>query len=205
MPPSEPRAMSSTAGYASEADALAVQYESITFEQAHQATIHLFAPSASRVLDLGAGTGRDAAALAKRGHHVTAVEPTAELRAHGERLHAESRIRWIDDSLPELNVLAALGETFDLILLTAVWMHLDVREREVAMARLASLTARGGSIIMSLRHGPVPPGRRMFDVTAPETEALAHRHELTTRFRTEQPDMLGRADVSWTFLAFARA
>jgi SAM-dependent methyltransferase len=197
--------MSSTAGYASEADALAVQYESITFEQAHRATIHLFPPPASRVLDIGAGTGRDAAALAKRGHHVTAVEPTAELRAHGERLHAQSRIRWVDDSLPELGALAALSETFDLILLTAVWMHLDGPEREVAMARLTSLAASGGSIIMSLRHGPVPPGRRMFDVTAAETEALADQHGLTPRFRTEQPDMLGRPDVSWTFLAFTRA
>jgi protein-L-isoaspartate O-methyltransferase len=32
------------------------------------------------VLDIGSGTGRDAAGLAAMGHSVVAVEPTAELR-----------------------------------------------------------------------------------------------------------------------------
>src|SRR4051812_2339242 len=86
----------SNAGYSQDASALAVQYESITFEQAHQASLHLFPARPSRVLDIGAGTGRDAAALARLGHRVVAVEPTAELRAHGERIHRESPIRWID-------------------------------------------------------------------------------------------------------------
>ncbi|MGQ3357308.1 MAG: class I SAM-dependent methyltransferase, partial [Phreatobacter sp.] len=72
----------STAGYAEEAENLARQYESVTFEEVHAPLLHLL-PLSGRALDIGAGSGRDAAALAARGFAVTAVEPTAELRAEG--------------------------------------------------------------------------------------------------------------------------
>ncbi len=76
-------------------------------------------------MDIGAGTGRDAAALARRNFQVHAVEPTAKLRAHGQRLHMDSNIVWTDDSLPDLEQVHAGGERFDLILMTAVLMHLN--------------------------------------------------------------------------------
>jgi protein-L-isoaspartate O-methyltransferase len=197
-------ALHSTAGYSDEADGLAMQYESITFAQAHRPTLHLIPSKPSRVLDIGAGTGRDAAALTALGHRVTAVEPTAELRAHGQRLHAGSEIRWIDDSLPDLSLLSALGGVYDLVLLTAVWMHLDESERMIAFGRLCQIVESGGLVIMSLRHGPVPAGR-MFDVSGHETERLARQHGFVPTFRTDQPDMLDRADVSWTYLALRRS
>lgn len=189
----------STDGYAGEADALAVQYESITFEAVHAAILpHL--PSPGRALDIGAGTGRDAAALSRRGFAVVAVEPTAELRAHGERLHAGSAIVWIADMLPDLATVTARGERFDAIFLTAVWMHLDAGERSRAMAVLATLAAPGGRVFVTLRHGPVPEGRRMFDVSGEETAVLAAAHGFMPRHMARYPDMLGRADVSWTAL-----
>src|SRR5260370_18559973 len=93
----------------------------------------------SRVLDVGAGTGRDAAALAALGHTVVAVEPTPELRAHGQRLHPEAAITWIDDSLPHLGKVHARGERFGLIMLTAGWVHLDSDPREHALAAIRDL------------------------------------------------------------------
>ena len=192
-------------GYGREADALAIQYESVTFEDVHRPVLHLVPNGPGRALDIGAGTGRDAAALAVRGFAVTAVEPTAELRAHGERLHAASRINWIDDGLPGLAALAARAGRFDLIFLTAVWMHLDAAERAIAMGRLADLAAAGGRVFMTLRHGPVPDGRRMFDVSAAETIAFAAGHGFRPIHQSSSPDMLGRPDVSWTYLVLAAA
>jgi len=61
-----------------------------------------------------------AAALAARGHRVTAVEPTAELRAHGQRLHGDAGIAWVDDALPDFASLRAAGASFDLVMATAV-------------------------------------------------------------------------------------
>jgi len=202
MPESGP---SGTEGYADQADALARQYESIAFAEAHKPILHLLPAGPARVLDIGAGTGRDAAGFAELGHSVTAVEPTAAMRAHAMRLHPAAAIEWVDDSLPELAVLSAAGETFDVVMLTAVWMHLDEAQRERAMPQVAALVRPGGLMALSLRHGPVPPGRRMFEVSADETEALGRAHGLTRVWRSEHGDgKLGRAGVRWDRLAFRK-
>jgi len=82
---------SGTEGYGETADALAKHYESVSFADVHREILHLIPATPSRALDVGAGTGRDAAALAALGHAVVAVEPTPELRAHGQRLPAQQR------------------------------------------------------------------------------------------------------------------
>jgi SAM-dependent methyltransferase len=195
------RPNSSTDGYAAQAAGLVAQYESISFEQAHRYTRHLYPTSPSAVLDIGSGTGRDAVALSALGHRVLAVEPTAELRAIAQTLHGGARVEWLDDGLPHLARVTARQEKFDLVLLTAVWMHLDVDERQIAMRVLASLMAPGGLIAMSLRHGPVPEGRRMFEVGYDETAALAAPHGLEPVFRFEGTGVLNPGTVTWTYLA----
>ncbi|MEU5129740.1 class I SAM-dependent methyltransferase [Streptomyces mobaraensis] len=191
-----------TAGYGETAEALAEQYESVDFAEVHREVLHLFPERPGTVLDIGAGTGRDAAALAGRGHRVVAVEPTAALRAVGRRLHADRDIEWIDDALPGLRTL--LGRRFGLVLLTAVWMHLDEDERPAAMETVSGLVGSGGRVLLSLRHGPVPPGRRMFPVTADETAALARRYGLAALHLAHGGDPLGRADVTWSHLVLER-
>jgi SAM-dependent methyltransferase len=192
-----------TQGYGENAESLATQYESLTFAEVHRDTLHLFPRSPALIADIGAGSGRDAAALAGMGHRVLAIEPTPELRAEGQRLHGGKAIEWIDDGLPFLAKVRSAGIRADLILLTAVWMHLDAEERGIAMESLQRLLAPAGTIVMSLRHGPVPEGRRMFDVSYSETADLAQRHGLRPLFSQEREDMLGRGDVRWTFLALA--
>lgn len=189
-----------TQGYGDNAPALAEQYESITFDDVHHGVMHLFPSPPARVLDVGAGSGRDAAALAAIGHTVVAVEPTDALRQEGMRLHGGKPIDWVADHLPDLSQLHRRKDRFDLILLTAVWMHLDGHERRTAMKSLAGLLGAKGRISMSLRHGPVPQGRRMFDVSADETIELAGLHGLAAVQVAERNDMLGRPDVRWTFV-----
>ena len=196
-----PGRASGTEGYGETADVLVKQYESVSFAEVHRDTLALFPTAPASVLDIGAGTGRDAAALAAMGHAVVAVEPTAELRAHGQRLHAGAAIDWIDDALPELVAVHALGRRFDLVLLSAVWMHLDEAERTRAMDRVAGLLQPGGLMTLSLRHGPVPAGRRMFEVSAAETRALAARHGLETIHDSERPALLGGSAMWWSEVA----
>jgi SAM-dependent methyltransferase len=159
------------------------------------------------VLDIGAGTGADAAWFAERGHLVVAVEPTDELRLPGMALHRSPLIEWVKDGLPRLEVTIGTGQEFDVVMMTAVWMHLDAMERRDAMPRVASLVRPGGVLIMSLRHGPPAPGRRMFDVSPNETIPLAQAHGLRSilNVRTRSA-LLGnrRAGVMWSRLAFER-
>lgn len=116
------------------------------------------------------------------------------------RRHEGQAIDWTDDQLPALAEFRSRGVRFDLILLTAVCMHLDEAERETGMAALESLPAAGGRLSLSLRHGPVPPGRRIFDVPAGRTIALASSSGLRLVDSVERVDMLGRADVRWSFV-----
>ena len=151
------------------------------------------------------GPGGNAAALAAMGRHVTAVEPTAALRTRAALLHPSPAIRWVDDSLPDLASLVPDQGGYDAVMLTAVWMHLDAGQRSRAMPRVAGLVRPGGVTILSLRHGPVPAGRRMFDLAAAETVALAEAAGLTLVPHWEGGDsVLGRPGVSWTRLAFRR-
>ena len=193
---------SGTEGYAETADRLAEQYESRTFADVHKSILPLLPTTPGRVLDIGAGTGRDAAALAAMGHRVLAVEPTAEMRAHGQRLHPSPAIDWIDDSLPELAQVHARGERFDLVMMTAVWMHLDDAQRRRGMAQVTSLIAPAGLLTLSLRHGPIPTGRRMFEVTSAETKALAAEYGLSVLVDRDRPSSFGTDGVWWGVLAF---
>jgi hypothetical protein len=55
--------ISGTENYADEAPELLKRYESISFADAHAPVLHLIPPAPCRALDIGAGTGRDAAGL----------------------------------------------------------------------------------------------------------------------------------------------
>jgi SAM-dependent methyltransferase len=196
---------SGTEGYAEEAEALLVQYESLAFEHVQRWTLPLIPPAPCRILEIGAGTGRDAAGFAALGHSVVAVEPTPELRTRAAALHPSPAIEWVDDSLPDLAIAMARGESFDVVMMTAVWMHLDDGQRRRAMPKVATLMRPGGFALMTLRHGPVPPGRRMFAVTADETVGLARQAGLDVVSNTHAAEGIQkRPSVSWTRLAFAR-
>ena len=110
-----------------------------------------------------------------------------------------------DDSLPDLATLRARGEQFDVVMLTAVWMHLDERQRRRAIPNVAALVRRGGVMIMTLRHGPVPSGRRMFAVSAEETISLAEPLGLGCVLHRPAESSLRQPGVSWTRLAFRKS
>ncbi len=196
-----------TEGYAEEAEALFERYESIPAAEAHREVLHLIPAMPVRVLDIGSGTGRDAAWFAGRGHSVVAVEPSDAMRIPAMALHPSPRIDWLDDSLPDLAALRARRDTFDLVTLTAVWMHLDAAQRRQGMPNLAALMRPGATILMKIRHGPVPPGRRMFEVSAEETIAVAGYEGLrpVLNVRSESSQEENRtAGISWTNLAFVK-
>jgi len=197
--------VSGTENYAEEAPELLERYETISFADQHRFVMHLIPTAPSRVLDIGAGTGRDAAGFAALGHSVAAVEPTEELRRGAMLLHPSPMIEWIDDSLPDLAAMRARGEEFDVVMLTAVWMHLDAQQRRRAMPHLVVLVRNRGVVIMSLRHGPVPPGRRMFEVSAEETIALGQPYGLCCILNRAAEPSLRQPGVSWARLAFQRA
>ncbi|MEU5429617.1 methyltransferase domain-containing protein [Streptomyces olivoreticuli] len=189
--------------YVQNAACLGQRYASVPFERVHGGVLDLLPSAPVKAVDVGAGTGRDAAALARRGYRVVAVEPVRELREVAQRLHPSEDVRWVEDSLPELSRLAE--ERFELALLSAVWMHLPSAARGRAMGRLAALLAPAGLLVISLRRGAPPADRVMFDVPAEEVVRDAERAGLRlVRLVDEGADHLGRAEVWWQTVALCR-
>jgi SAM-dependent methyltransferase len=194
-------------GYAEQADELVARYEAIDFVTRHEALMPLLPPPPATAIDIGAGSGADAAWLAARGYRVIAVEPTEAMRSRAIALHCGAAIEWLDDSLPALRRVVAQRRRFDLVMLTAVWMHLDAEERRLAMANVAALVAPDGLLAITLRHGPVPNGRIMFAVSAEETIALAEAHGLVPSLHVDAESSQASnrdAGVWWSQLAFRR-
>lgn len=185
------------APYIREAEQLAKRYESVSFEDVHGGLIALIPGTPGVVLDVGAGSGRDAAWFARRGHKVIAVEPAGSLRQLAGHLHHEPNIRWVDAALPELAEVAVLGMRYDIIWLSAVWMHLPPSQRDPAMHKMAALLKPRGRVFVSLRHGPKPPGRVIYKVTVEEVSTLARPCGLATVYRQRSTDRMNREGVWW--------
>lgn len=192
---------SSDETYAAAAEQLAAQFEALSTEALLAPVLDLLPPPPARLADIGAGTGRDAAWLAARGHDVLAIEPVDELRTRGERLHPSARIAWQADRLPDL---AGAGDArFAAILAIAVWHHVAPADRPIAMARLAELLEPGGRLILSLRHGRIEPGWPVHPCDPAETIALGEAAGMRPLRRIDadsaQPHNRA-AGVAWTWL-----
>ena len=184
---------------------LAEQYERANLETVHGALLPLFAfLSDGPVLDIGAGSGRDAAWFAARGHSVVAVEPAANLRAEARERHPDPSIKWLDDRLPDLEAVAARGQTFSLILVSAVWMHVAPADRGRAFESLVSLLRPGGVLAMTLRLGEPDTERGMSVVTAEELVAFGAEYGLEQVHNGVSADALGRPEVVWGEVGFRK-
>ncbi|WP_428097711.1 methyltransferase domain-containing protein [Candidatus Rariloculus sp.] len=188
------------ASYDVEARTLVPDYERLLFEKVHAAVLDRLPESTGCILDVGAGSGRDAAWFAAKGHKVVAVEPSVEMRTAGKERHKSPNIRWMADALPALDKVLRSKLTFDLIWLSAVWMHVPPNQRARALRKMVSVMSPGGSMMLSLRQGPPPPGRPMAPVTAAEVEMLARRYGLQTIRIERHPDAAGRIGISWEII-----
>ena len=188
--------------YSEHADSFISQYEDLPAEDIHREWSHLVPATKSLILDVGAGSGRDAAWLAKQGHEVVAIEPASLLRKKAQRLHPSPSIQWINDTLPALTETYKLGITFDVILLSAVWIHVPPSDRTRAFRKLANLLKPGGKLVISLRHGESPDKRVMYPCSSAELKNFAKDHLLTVLKETNCQDRMGRTAVNWSTIVF---
>ena len=209
------------------AQEVSAQYLSKSFEQVHQSWIHLLPATLNktsvRILDVGGGSGRDAKYFAEQLQNINssqssgqstestgqvfAIEPAAELAKWGEQTTKGLGVTWLQDTLPALENTTKLEISFDLILLSAVWMHIPPSDRARAFRKLTNILKPGGQLVISLRHGHTDDERKnrnMYDVSADELKKLASEHGLFVKLETElDKDQLGRGHVSWQTVVLA--
>lgn len=197
--------LQSVAFYNQYADRLAAAYESVAFESAHPyLAMTLSSGPMKRILDIGSGSGRDAAWMALAGHSVTAVEPSEKMLRRARALHGDGAIRWLDSGLPALDELGPTQSSFDVIVLSAVWMHIHPADQRQALARLSALLAPDGFIYMTLRLGPAEPERSLRTVSMDEVNTIAKPLGLRMQDLGERKDLLSRKNVRWRTLTLSR-
>jgi SAM-dependent methyltransferase len=183
--------------YQQNQDSLIEQYDSVSFESVHHDWLELL-PSNGTALDIGAGSGRDARYMAERGLKVYAAEPSLPLMAAALENSKHHDIVWFQDSLPSLENTSAFNTQFDVILLSAVWMHLSPEERKLSMQNMSSLLNVGGKLVITLRHGKFYDGRSAYPLSVDEVVELASSNGLALTLKTDMSsDKLGRGEVVW--------
>lgn len=179
------------------------RYSKARFEEVHAGILDFLPPMPGDILDVGAGIGRDAAALAGRGYRVTAVEPSRALRRQGQARYGEETIEWIEDCLPRLGSLRAAGRRFDFILCSAVLMHVAPGELAESFTAFADLLRPNGLLALSVRNKRADdPPEIFFDLDDAAIEAAAKLAGFSlTKYHTGE-DQLGRGDVTWRGFIF---
>lgn len=197
----EPTPLASIDYYDDLAATLADAYDTISFEEVHPGVAPYLPSRPSHVLDVGAGSGRDARALAALGHSVVAVEPSEAFRSVAVR--EGDRLRWVDDRLPDLPRLTAEGRRFSFILCSAVLMLVPATQLGRSFATFAALLTPGGALAVSVRAPAPGEPEDVFHAHAnADIVGAAARAGLELAGHDTPPDALGRQTLRWRSFVF---
>lgn len=194
--------------YTEHAAEIAQRYESVVSPVERYFSL-AFTPGA-RVLDVGCGSGRDAARLLASGYDVYGIEPVEALRHVAGAAHPELAGRIGEGCLPRTG--DAFGGGFDGILCSAVLMHVPDTDLLDAALAIRRLLKPGGRLLLSipasrgdLLHGDRDANGRLFSpYSADEISLLLERLGFVLISRWESDDVLGRAGTSWSTLLLER-
>ena len=190
---------SGLAVYDAQAVRWAQEYENINSQELN-AWLLPFIPTDKKtaVLDIGAGSGRDATWFAAMDYPTVAVEPSAGMRAEGAKMHPMVGFEWVADSLPQLRKVTSRCTKYGFINLSAVWMHVAPADRILALTTVASLLTQTGVLAITVRVPPVPD-RGMYPTPTNEIPELAGRLGGEVVYHDKVADVWGRpeADLAW--------
>lgn len=189
--------------YQGHAGEVVARYESVASPVAR------YFPSAfvagGRVLDVGAGSGRDLAELLAQGFDAYGVEPVEALRAAALARHPGVVDRLADGQLPAIG--SPFGGQFDGVLCSAVLMHVPESDLfDTAFAFRSLLRPRGRLLIsLPIARGDVADerdsvGRLFKPYTADYLALLFERIGFREIGRWENDDALARRNTRWTTL-----
>ncbi|MBI2261920.1 MAG: class I SAM-dependent methyltransferase [Caulobacterales bacterium] len=159
------------AHYQRHAAEVGARHASLSFDAVHADLLPWLPEAPARILDVGAGVGRDALTLSQLGYRVSAVEPSTAMREAGER-RTVGAVDWKDDSLPLLEGTTAGATRYDFVLCSAVLMHVRPESLPASLGAMSALLTPTGRLAVTLR-APQPgdPSDVFFDHS---DQALLH-------------------------------
>lgn len=193
--------------YDENAKQLAARYESTTTEKAlapFTCILKQYDGTDRMALDIGSGSGRDAAWLADHGWHVDAVDGSAALLDEAKNLHGRTGITFIHDRAPDFRTIRSRHKRYDAILMAAFLFHFDQEERNIILRHCADMLSPDGLIYMTLRQGPLMPDRHIYAVAPDEIGTFAQSHGLSSHYHGRVHDSAGLNNVMWDHLSLWR-
>ena len=169
----------------------------------------MLAGRGARILDVGSGMGRVAAALVARGHDVVAVEPDPALVAQSRATYPHLEVQHAD-------ILAATLEgAFDLVVAVGnVMVFLAEDTERAVLARLRSVLAPAGRVLVGFHPLDGPASARDYPPEEFATDAAASGLRVEARFGSYElhppsPEyavwLLARDDAPVTETSFGHA
>ncbi|MFZ5569559.1 MAG: class I SAM-dependent methyltransferase [Thermodesulfobacteriota bacterium] len=186
------------------------EYEKATLPALHRLILSVALPGCG-VLEIGSGSGREAALLKAAGCRVTVTDGCPQMLAEAIRLHPElaANARTADFPLPDDDPL--LIERFDLVLALALIMHLTDPDLERFAHQTAGITRPGGALILShssgrrnLHRDRDPENRLIIERSVTD---ICHRFTLAgfdQQVAIQSQDGLGREPISWSTHMFRK-
>lgn len=132
--------------YNSHAAELAARYEQVNSIAAVYFDITF--TKSSKLLDIGCGSGRDLALLARKGFDVYGIDPSAEFIQLAQQTHPELHGRLSMSGLPELGI--PFGGNFDGVLCYGVLMHLSQEALTQSVKSLRACLKLHGRVIIAI-------------------------------------------------------
>lgn len=188
--------------YETNAAGITADYEAVDLSVTLERIVRRL-PAAARVLELGAGSGRDAALLLRRGFEVTALDGSQAMAERAASLHPELAGRIRVHRLPA--PLPFADAAFDAVLSLATLMHLPAAAIADVLTECRRVLCPGGTLAVSVpteRPGLDEAGRddrgRHFTVMDADAWAAAIRD---TGFEAVEEwssaDAAGRGGIRW--------
>ncbi|MFO7884911.1 MAG: class I SAM-dependent methyltransferase [Desulfobacteraceae bacterium] len=188
--------------YTAHWDELIPRYESADMSDLHSLLVSGFSPG-SRILELGCGSGREAAFMLAKGFDVTAADGVQEMIDAAQRCHPELSGRLCRIRLP--GDLDSLFGPYDGVYSIATLMHLTRPAIKDVFLRIRDILNSRGRLFFSVpfkRHDVKDDefdikGRRFTGMTMPDWAEICRTTGFDIIESSRASDGLGRPEIGW--------
>jgi cyclopropane fatty-acyl-phospholipid synthase-like methyltransferase len=178
--------------------------------QTHALLLHHL-PKGARLLEIGCGSGRDAAFLLDHGFSVTAIDPSAEMIAMALRWHPNLHGHVVQTGMPLTHGHPLLSQVFDGVVSIAAVMHIADADMTLFAAQARDMLRPEGVLFLSssvCRDGVVngrdKGGRLFIERPARVLQAIFEHQDFQLITTVDTADSFAR-DIRWTTLVMKRS
>lgn len=197
--------------YDGNAAAVSRRFETADMARLHGILLRHMPQKGARVLEIGCGSGRDAAFLLSSGFDIRAVDASQGLIGEALRIHPELEGRLSVAGVPFPQDHPILRETFQAVVSMAVLMHVPEEDLPETAAQIRRVLAAGGTAFLSVSTSRPGVGEnkrdangRLFQERPPEDlQRVFEEQGFRLAARYDTADVYARG-IAWHSLAFTR-